>query len=176
MIGRWHPGVVGGGGGDGRVVVVGGRGHGGVGLRRRGGRPLGDRPRKKNQRGKRKRTGFYRTKGKMQGSVGKKQASVALAAAPAAVHTPTGIEGGAGRKIGRGRKGRWVCGRFTTDRDARVDGRRRSRQRNQRLRCPNRPLYLLDVLLAGLLAAAQPNASRPRGRDECLRRPPLTRQ
>ena len=43
MVGRCHPGVVGGGVGDGRVVadgrvvVVGGRGHGGVGLRRRGG-------------------------------------------------------------------------------------------------------------------------------------------
>ena len=39
MVGRWRPGVVGGGRGDGRVVVVGGRGYGGVGLRRRGGTP-----------------------------------------------------------------------------------------------------------------------------------------
>ena len=55
-----------------------------------GERPGGGRPRKKNQRGKRKRTGFQGRKGKMQGTVGNKRALVALAAArrppPAACH------------------------------------------------------------------------------------------
>ena len=75
-----HLGVVVGARGDGRIVIVGDRGHGCAGLGRRGGRPVG-RPPKRNQRGKRKRTGFHRKKGNRQGPVGKKHASVALAAA-----------------------------------------------------------------------------------------------
>ena len=88
-----------------------------------GGRPLGGRPRKQIQRGKRKRLGFHRTKGKKKGSIGKAQALVALAAAPAAVHappgiegTPTGIEGRVRDRVGRGRKGRWTNGQFPQDR------------------------------------------------------------
>ena len=95
-----------------------------------GGRPVGGRPSKKNRRGKRKRTGFQGRKGNRQGSVGKKHASVALSAAPAAVHTPARVQGRrrieplddseAGGKSGRGKKGRRATGQLSLHRDARV--------------------------------------------------------